>query len=250
VLAARGIIDYPVFVFANTGDDSEHPDTLEYVRNVAMPYARTKGIEFVETQKRRLGKHERQTLLRAIYERQRSIPIPIYMSGGGPGNRACTIDFKIKVIDKWIAENGGRDAGLVTLGLGITTDEIQRARVHEIEKVRGFMKAIEYPLIDLHINRSRCQRIIQDEGLPMPPRSACWFCPFHSRVEWTRLRSERPDLFERAVELENFINHKRTVIMGKDEVYLHPSCRPLDEAVGLQMSFSKWDLCESGYCMA
>jgi 3'-phosphoadenosine 5'-phosphosulfate sulfotransferase (PAPS reductase)/FAD synthetase len=35
VLAAAGRIDFPVFLFANVGDDSEHPATLRYVRDLA-----------------------------------------------------------------------------------------------------------------------------------------------------------------------------------------------------------------------
>jgi hypothetical protein len=44
VLAAQGRIDYRTFLFANVGDDSEHPATLRYVRGVAMPYAAAHGI--------------------------------------------------------------------------------------------------------------------------------------------------------------------------------------------------------------
>ena len=34
VLAVQGRIDADVALFSNVGDDSEHPATLEYVRNV------------------------------------------------------------------------------------------------------------------------------------------------------------------------------------------------------------------------
>ena len=37
VLAAQGRVDFRVFLMANTGDDSEHPATLRYVRVVAVP---------------------------------------------------------------------------------------------------------------------------------------------------------------------------------------------------------------------
>lgn len=50
-LAAQGIIDFPVFLFCNVGDDSENPETLTYVHDVAMPYAREHGIEVIELQK-------------------------------------------------------------------------------------------------------------------------------------------------------------------------------------------------------
>ena len=247
VLAADSKLQYDSFVFANTGDDSEHPDTLEYLENVTIPFAKDHGIRFEVVQKRRLGKYEPQTLRGEIYRRKRSVPIPARMSSGAPGNRSCTIDFKIRVVDKWIAENGGKGKA-VSVGLGISTNEIHRARIKQPENVRGFLKSIEYPLIDLGINRSRCQTIITKAGLPEAPRSACYFCPFHTIAEWLRLREARPDLFNRAVELERFINRKREAVLKKDKVWLHQFLRPLDVAVGLQMSFNKLENCESGYC--
>lgn len=41
VLAARGVIDFRTFLFANVGDDSENPETIEYVHQHAMPFAAT-----------------------------------------------------------------------------------------------------------------------------------------------------------------------------------------------------------------
>lgn len=37
VLAATGRIDFTTFLMSNVGDDSEHPDTLTYVHDVAVP---------------------------------------------------------------------------------------------------------------------------------------------------------------------------------------------------------------------
>ena len=45
VLAAQGLIPHRMFLFANVGDDSEHPATLHYVRAIAAPYAAAHGIE-------------------------------------------------------------------------------------------------------------------------------------------------------------------------------------------------------------
>ena len=54
VLAAQGkleaIMGGPVkyALFGNTGDDSEHPATLKYVREIAIPWAAERGIEIIE----------------------------------------------------------------------------------------------------------------------------------------------------------------------------------------------------------
>ncbi len=245
VLSAERRIDFPVHLFANVGDDSEHPDTLAYVRDVAIPYAAQHGIEFVE-----LKRHKRdgsvETLVGRIYGAARSIPIPARMSNGAPGRRTCTSDFKIRVVAKWLKQHGATAAAPALTGLGISLDEFHRARTDSgIE-----WQALAYPLIDLRLTRKDCEKIITAAGLPVPPKSSCYFCPFHNRQTWQALKRTRPDLFEKAVAIENHINDKRGAI-GKDAVRLHPSNTPLSGAVGDQLTMWRDDdmeNCESGYC--
>jgi 3'-phosphoadenosine 5'-phosphosulfate sulfotransferase (PAPS reductase)/FAD synthetase len=101
VLAAQGKLGYDVdaALFANVGDDSEHPATLDYVRNVAKPWADEQGVPVhILDRVKRDGTTE--TLMgRLMKPGSRSLPIPIRMSNGAPGNRSCTSDFKIKVVE-------------------------------------------------------------------------------------------------------------------------------------------------------
>src|SRR5487761_1297550 len=127
VLAAQGNIDYPTFLFCNVGDDSENPRTLTYVLEVAMPFAKDHGIELIELHHTRFGEPE------TIYQRltrpeSRSIGIPVRMSNGAPGTRACTSDFKIKVAAKWLREHGATKDDPAIVGMGISLDEFQRMR--------------------------------------------------------------------------------------------------------------------------
>jgi hypothetical protein len=239
---------YDYFVFANVGDDSENPDTLHYLEAVAKPYAARHGIEIVETQKR-LRDGTLDTLKSLIYRTKRSVPIPAFMSNGAPGNRSCTIDFKIKVVDKWLKDNGYLNA---VVGLGISTDEFGRVRDrqwHDGAYAR-LKKKRDYPLIDLGLSRSECRKIIYRAGLPYPPKSSCWFCPFKRAAEWIEFKRDYPELFKEAIEIDEHINEKRQAIVN-DRVYLHVSCTPLRNAVADQLPL--WDLneldkCESGYC--
>src|SRR5688500_11880205 len=79
VLAAQGYIDFPTFLFSNVGDDSEHPDTLAYVREVAFDYAGQHGIRMEELHRvPRRGRYKGQqlTLMRQLAEPEsRSLPI-------------------------------------------------------------------------------------------------------------------------------------------------------------------------------
>lgn len=247
VLAATGKIQYDAFLFANVGDDSESPSTLKYLREVATPYAEAKGQKLYELHKTmRDGTPE--TLLSKLDRTESSITIPVRMSNGAPGNRTRTFDFKIKVVAKWVKQHGATRQDPATVGIGISMDEIHRMKTDS--DISYEVK--EHPLIDMRLTRSDCMNIIRQEGLPVPPKSACFFCPYHRMTEWQRMKREEPDLFQKSVELEKFINARRDR-MGKDHVWLTRFNRPLDEVVDISQESFKFgealDVCESGYCM-
>ena len=115
-------------------------------------------------------------------------------------------------------------------------------------------QVLEYPLIDLRIKRAECKEIISNAGLPVPPKSACYFCPFHSMKTWADMSRDRPELFAKTVELEQIINKKRTA-MGKDDVFFTRFAIPLDEVTEqyanqgeLFGDYDGVDVCESGHC--
>src|SRR5262245_23073751 len=128
VLAAQGRIGFKVFLFANVGEDSEHPDTLRYVREVAAPFASRAGIELVELHRVPTRGRHRGTI-ETLYGRltrlgSRSLPIPVRMSNGAPGTRSCTADFKVRVIGAELRRRGATVDQPATVALGISTDEI------------------------------------------------------------------------------------------------------------------------------
>ncbi|MFC0499334.1 phosphoadenosine phosphosulfate reductase [Streptomyces mutabilis] len=221
VLAAQGRIDFPLFVFANVGDDSERAATLRYVAEYAKPYAADHGIELAEVQRIRRDGTVETLHGRLTRPGSRSLPIPVRMSNGAPGTRSCTADFKIKVVGKEMKRRGataGRACRahrmtdcdvdcavpqpdcskcvpprLATIGIGISVDEIQRANNRRVEP----HERIVYPLLDLGLRRDDCQRVIREAGLPVPPKSSCYFCPFHRPETWHDMRRQEPEEFER-----------------------------------------------------
>lgn len=289
VLAAQRRIDYPLAVMANVGDDSEHPATLRYVREVAAPYARDHGIELhlvdrtkrdgsVETLYGRLlnpircrvcagtGQLEElddhglaQTVVCARCggageTESRSLPIPVRMSNGAPGNRSCTADFKIRVTGKFLRERGATVDNPATVAIGISLDEISRANNRRTED----HERVVYPLIGigdetgLKLRRDDCARIIADAGLPVPPKSSCYFCPFHRPSAWQDLAREEPELFERSAVLEDTLNERRARL-GKDPVFLTRFAVPLREAIAgpdqQLLPLADEPGCDSGWCM-
>lgn len=227
VLSGQGRIDFPVHLFANVGDDSEHPATLAYVENVIKPYAKANGIEFVELHRERRDGTTETLYGRLVKEGSRSLPIPVRMSNGAPGTRSCTMDFKLRVLAKWHKAHGATTDDPAVVGIGFSTDEMQRigkARARDAE-------VVTYPLIDLGLSRNDCLRLVAAAGLPQPPKSSCWFCPMHRPAVWSEMRRDEPTLFKRSVELEALLNERRDML-GKDHVYFTRFAKPLDQAIG------------------
>lgn len=237
VLAAQNRIDFRTFLFANVGTDSEHPATLRYIEEHARPYATKHHLELMELHRKRNGKPD--TLRDGI---RRGVSIPARRSKDGPPMiRSCTRDYKIKVVAAEIRRRGGSKTNPGIVALGISTDEIERARTIGVDP-RNPIQSITYPLLDLGLRRTDCKSIIATAGLPIPPASSCYFCPFHDREAWRKLKRETPHLFAQATTLEAEIS------TPERPVYLTRTGVPLDRAIDDQLTLDGIDDCDSGYC--
>ena len=263
--ACGGPID--AALFSNVGDASEHPATLEYVRNVIQPWGEEHGLPIeILTRKDKAGND--RTLYGDIMNKERmlSVPMPVRMSNGAPGRRVCTSDYKVKVIHKWLKEHGATADDPAIQAIGISTDEFQRASSHHLEFERRI-----YPLITLGMSRQDCLNVPGTVGLPAPGKSSCFFCPYHKTATWSEMRRDEPELFWKSVELERKINVTRndSVIARKREaeeageewktnvspnVWLTRYNKPLEEAIAeAQDQLPGFESieesgCDSGHC--
>jgi hypothetical protein len=60
-----------------------------------------------------------------------------------------------------------------------------------------------YPLQEWGITRGDCGEIIRSAGLPDVLKSSCWYCPAMKRSEIVALYRNHPDLFARALAIED-----------------------------------------------
>jgi len=67
-------------------------------------------------------------------------------------------------------------------------------------------------LIEWDIDREYCIEIIKNAGLPLPGKSACFFCPSSKPSEVRELQRQYPELALRALEMES--NAELTTIKG------------------------------------
>jgi integrase/recombinase XerD len=112
------------------------------------------------------------TFQRGVPPRPERCPTPT--SGQPSPVQISTADFKVRVVAGELRRRGATVENPATVALGISVDEIERAKPG-IDPLAPYQRRV-YPLLDLGLRRSDCQRIIAEAGLPVPGRSACWFC--------------------------------------------------------------------------
>lgn len=173
-------------VYADHGCD--WPETREYVANL-----RAKGypITVLETRRNNL------TLLEWCLK---------YRIMPDLRQRWCTEEFKVKPIRGYIQQP-------CTVYLAIAAEEAHRCKPSGNEDIEH-----QFPLIEEGIDRAECRHIIEAHGLPVPPKSTCYFCPMQSGKDIVRLRTVHPDLFCKVQQMEQALNERRA---GKKPYYLY-----------------------------
>lgn len=121
------------------------------------------------------------------------------------GRKACSDKFKVrpqhKFMQQWeparqIWAAGGKVRKVIGYDAGP-----KDARRSEIADDTRY--TYEYPLREWGWDRARCLAEIIKAGLPVPMKSACFFCPANKPVEVIWLAHHHPDLFRRAIEMED-----------------------------------------------
>ena len=133
--------------------------------------------------------------------------IPAFMVDGekaGKGQRHCTRDFKIEPINRKVKDLIGRkriyprDGVLAEMLIGISTDEFMRMKPNP----KSWIKS-KWPLMDAGMSRGDCLAWMERNGYPLPPRSACTFCPYRSDEQWLALtKAEFDDACVKELELQ------------------------------------------------
>ncbi|ANS05726.1 phosphoadenosine phosphosulfate reductase like [uncultured Mediterranean phage] len=180
-----------------------------------------------------------------------SVMIPAFTTDrdtGSPGQirRQCTHDWKIMPIRRYLRTVVKVAPGVVHSLQGISLDEFSRMRTSDVAYIKNV-----YPLVELRLTRSDCMLWLESEGLDIPPKSACTFCPYHSLGHWKDLKRAGGSDWERAVGVDDAIRDKRP----KAELFIHPARVPLEGAVKIPEDYGASQLemeleapCDGGVC--
>lgn len=106
------------------------------------------------------------------------------------GFKTCSQRWKIQPQEKYLKQ---LKLERYIKYIGIDADEPHRVKSYP---------NTHYPLIEWNYGRDECIDIIKDEGLPLPNKSACFFCPSSkvSEIKW--LGKNLPDYANRAIAIE------------------------------------------------
>jgi hypothetical protein len=156
-------------------------------------------------------------------------PIPAYLmgpNGAAPTNRDCTRDFKIVPIKRKVRELVGLTKKrapkepIVEQWIGISLDEAIRMKPSREAWIHH-----RFPLIEKRMSRGDCLEWLKRHDYPVPPKSACTFCPYHSNAMWRDMKLNDKASWQDAVELDNKLRN----IWPAKELFLHRECKPLAE---------------------
>lgn len=210
LLVLRGVLPKPDrIVSADTG--REVRSTWEYLAEHIQPRLAEIGLS-VE-----IAPHALATV--DLYPTNGPWPlVPAYTRTGMLRNW-CSGEWKRAVVQRYLRSAGIRRA---IQWIGYTTDE--RRRLPAEPDTGPWRRA--FPLVDLMLTRTDCERIIATEGLPLPQKSACYMCPYRSNAEWRVVRDGYPDQWADAIRIDEEIREADE----RGELWLHHSRRPLAEA--------------------
>lgn len=119
------------------------------------------------------------------------------------GRKACNRKWKGEPLDRTVKETFAehiRHGGKVSRAIGYDAGPCDSKR-GGVES-EGPWRWI-YPLREWGWDRERCEREIAAAGLPVPPKSACFYCPSTKPAELVQLAKRHPDLARRAIIMED-----------------------------------------------
>jgi hypothetical protein len=203
-------------LFADTGnDDAEKPETYEHV-GIMSSWCESVGFPSITTVRRdcdpdRQSRDDKYETLEQECHVKKCLPSIAYY------RRSCSIKWKHDPQDKWVnnweeVAEFRASGGKIIKAIFYDASEPGRAKHFENKQYQYW-----HPLIDYDWGPEECAIALRLMGLPVPPKSSCFFCPEMTPREVFDLQNRHPELLERALKMESNANLHSIKGLGKHE---------------------------------
>lgn len=225
ILELQGCPRADAAIFADTQDE---PSWVYEHLNVLEHWSERRGVPVYRVTAGSLS-GQIEPFKRGLAKRWVAIPAWTETEGkAAPLWRQCTRDYKVRPIHRKVrdllgAGSRGKIGRRVTCLLGISRDEAHRMRESEVKWITH-----QYPLVDAGLTRAGCVKVLQENHVPVPRKSACVFCPYHSEAYWTTLKLHHPQEWEKVCAPDETIRNMTKAGVERP-VYLHKSLKPMRE---------------------
>jgi hypothetical protein len=203
---ARNRIRPDLILFADTG--GEKPETYQYLDVIRPFLAQVRFPDVIVVRYR-----PRWAAYKTLEEQclhTGTLPSLAY------GGRSCSMKYKVSPQDKFVkgwppAQECWRRGAKVLKAIGFDAGPADSRR-HRFVEDKLF--TYWYPLVEWGFDRERCKQIIVEAGLPVPMKSACFFCPAMKKQEIVWLQEQHPELLERALAIQRNAQAKLISVRG------------------------------------
>lgn len=192
-----------LILFADTGD--EKPETYAYL-DVMDAHLEANGFPLV-TRVRRSDLVNQRVPDQSLGDELRRLGTLPSMAFG---QHTCSHKWKVVPQEKFLAQWGPAQAAWaagvpVTRVIGFDcspadSKRVSRTMAYDSDKYQSW-----FPLQDWEWDRDRCLAEIEREGIEVPVKSACYFCPASKPWEIRKLAQDHPDLLKQALEIEDAV---------------------------------------------
>lgn len=204
VLLARAGVVPDAITFADTG--GEKPETYDYLPTinawcVRVGFPEVTVVRYGTAQARNGGAYstlEENCLVNA------TLPGIVFGFGGGTYGKSCSQKWKVGPQDRWTrrwepAQAAWKRGAKVVriIGYDCSPADAKRSTIPDDARYRYW-----YLLREAGLTRDAIKELIASEGLPVPPKSACWFCPATTPGELREFVAAHPEYVERIVAME------------------------------------------------
>jgi hypothetical protein len=187
------------YFFTDTGSELPEVETYLYMleSELAKPIVRLQAKE-VHHPEDGIGQVDGESIFGEIFRNVYGGFLP------SPQQRWCTVQMKLKPLEKWIAPTLEAGGSIVSY-IAIRADEDRLGYNPPNPAIKP-----RFPFVEDGIDIFGVNEILEASGIGKPAyydwrsRSGCTFCFYQQKIEWVGLLEKHQDKYAEAIEFENY----------------------------------------------